>query len=85
MSKIHKLVDWMTGLNLRICSPDITREQIDDDEYLDCLKKFHADKETLILELRTNHKTTEPWIIGMELETGTIVLVPWWYFREAEL
>lgn len=80
---ILKLVDWMDVLNLRICSQDITREQIDDDDYLYTLKKYKADKNTLILELRTNPEPT-PWIIGLVLDEGIVVLVPWWYFKEVE-
>lgn len=81
---IVKLVDWMDTLNLRICSPDITRDQIDDDEFLDRLEKYKANKDTLVLELRTN-AGTDPWIIGFVLDVGHVVLLPWWYFREVEL
>jgi hypothetical protein len=81
--KVLKLVDWMDVLNLRICSPDITHEQINDDDYTDRLKKYKANKETLVLELRTSSET-EPWIIGLVLDVGVVVLVPWWYFREVE-
>jgi hypothetical protein len=82
--KVLKLVDWMDVLNLRVCAPDITHEQISDDDYTDRLKKYKANKDTLVLELRTSSET-EPWIIGLVLDVGVVVLVPWWYFREVEL
>ncbi len=80
--KIYQLVDWMSGLNLRVCHVDITLNELNN-EYL-VYEKFFATKNTLVVELK-KFKGNEPWIIGFELDSGKVVALPWWYFREAKL
>lgn len=81
--KILQLVDWMSsGLSLRVASMDITLEQIDDEER--AYEKLKATKDTLIVELK-QFEGNQPWIVGLELDSGKIVVIPWWYFREVDL
>ncbi len=80
--KIYQLVDWMDALNLRVASMAITLDQINDEEQR--YEKFRATKNTLVLELKTFPRK-EPWIVGLELESGKVVVLPWWYFREVDL
>lgn len=80
--KILQLVDWMSGLSLRVASMDITLEQLEDENYV--YEKLRVTKNTLILELKT-FEGNQPWIVGLELDSGMIVVLPWWYFREADL
>ena len=80
--KVYQLVDWMDKLILRVVHADITLADLDEeDRYYDKLLATH---ETLIAELRV-FEGNEPWIIGLELSSGRVVAVPWWYFREVSL
>jgi hypothetical protein len=80
--KVLQLVDWMDKLSLRVCHQDITLNEINNENKT--YNKFLISKETLIVEIK-QFDCNEPWIIGLELETGKIVLVPWWYVRELKL
>lgn len=79
--RVLQLVDWMDRLSLRVCHQDITLDEIDREDRW--YEKLLATPETLIAEIKT-FDGDQPWIIGLELETGKVVAVPWWYFREVE-
>ncbi len=79
--KIYQLVDWMSGLNLRVCRADITLNEINDEDRV--YEKLFATKNTLVVELK-RFKGKEPWIIGFDLDSGKVVALPWWYFKEVK-
>jgi len=80
--KVYQLVDWMVALNLRVTHVDVEPSTLDDEETT--YEKLRANNNTLILELRS-FKDNNEWILGLELNSGKVVAMPTWYFREVEL
>ena len=83
MLKLLEMVDWMNGLNLRIVNPVVTHEQVNDDDFMDKLRKHRADRSTLVMHVRTIENGCA-YELGFLPEEGIFVLVPFWYFRVVE-
>ena len=79
--RVHRLVGWMDRLTLRVCHQGITLDEINDEER--SYEELIATRSTLIAEIK-DFGGDEPWIVGLDLDTGKVVALPWWYFEEVK-